>query len=281
MTFHLLRRLYGRLMFRTIGLSSSLALLATVCAAQDSQRIDNLDAALLSGWQTPAGSHMAGLQLTLAPGWKTYWRSPGDAGIPPFFDWSGSENLKSVRLHWPSPSVFQTNGIQSIGYHDRVTLPFEVTPLDPAKPVRLHATVELGVCKDICTPASLNLTALLVAPGAPDASIQSALASQPRNATSAGLSAVSCRVDPIADGLKITAVMMLPASGGAETVVFEAGQPDIWTAQATTSRDGEMLTSVTEMVAPSGVPFALDRSQIRLTVLANDTAVEILGCPAP
>ena len=70
------------------------------------------------GWQMQNGHHMAGLSLQLAPDWKTYWRAPGEAGIPPLFDWSGSTNVQSVRVHWPSPVVFHLNGMQTIGYHD-------------------------------------------------------------------------------------------------------------------------------------------------------------------
>lgn len=257
-----------------------LALVGAPVLAQTNQQGDSINAALLTGWQTKQGTHMAGLQLTLAPGWKTYWRSPGEAGIPPLFNWSGSQNLKSVRIHWPTPSVFQTSGLESIGYHDAVTLPLEVTPIDPGQPVRLQATVDLGVCKDICLPASLTLTADLIGPGAPDVKIQQALAARPHDAKAAGLTAISCSVDPIADGLKITASLQLPQQGGSETVVFETDQADIWVAKAITSRSGGKLVSATDMVAPTGAPFALDRSKIRLTVLAGGTAVEIVGCPA-
>ena len=249
--------------------------------AQSSQHSDNLDASLLPGWQTDAGTYMAGLKLVLAPGWKTYWRSPGEGGIPPLFNWAGSDNLKSVRVHWPTPAVFQTNGIQSIGYHDQVTLPLEVTAIDPTRPVRLQAAVDLGVCNDICLPAALDLTTDLFGPGAPDATIEKALAAQPKDATISGLASIGCAVDPIADGLKITATLLLPALGAKETVAFETGQPDIWVAEAKTLREGGTLVSITDMVAPTGAPFALDLSMIKLTVLAGNTAVEINGCPAP
>ena len=267
-------------MIKAAALTVFLAVLAKAVVAQNTQHIDNLDATLLPGWQIAAGTHMAGLHLTLSPGWKTYWRSPGEAGIPPLFNWSGSQNLKSVRVHWPTPAVFQTNGLQSIGYHDQVTLPLEVTAIDPTKPVRLHASVDLGICKDICLPASLDLTADLNGPGAPDATIQNALASQPKDAAKSGLTSIVCIVDPIADGLKITATLQLPNQGATEIVAFETGQPDIWVAEAETSRSGGTLTSVTDMVAPTGAPFALDRSKIRLTVFAGGNAVEIHGCPA-
>ena len=267
-------------MINVSALSICLALIGAPGLAQTTQQSDSLNAALLTGWQTKQGTHMAGLLLTLAPGWKTYWRSPGEAGIPPLFNWSGSRNLKSVRVHWPTPAVFQTNGMQSIGYHDAVTLPLEVTPIDPSQPVRLHATVDLGVCKDICLPAALTLTADLIGPGAPDVKIQQALSAQPDEAKAAGLTAISCTVDPIADGLKITASLQLPQQGGSETVVFETDQADIWVATAITRRSGGKLVSTTDMVAPTGAPFALDRSKIKLTVLAGSKAVEIRGCPA-
>lgn len=262
-------------------LSACLALLCTPALAQSTARVDNLDATLHSGWQTDSGGHMAGLQLSLAPGWKTYWRSPGEAGIPPLFNWSGSENVKSVRVHWPRPVVFLTNGMQSIGYHDNVTLPLEVTAIDPGKPVVLRAHVELGICRDICLPATLALSSTLTAPGAGSADIKTALAARPSTASTAGLASVACTIDPIADGMKITAVMLMPALGAVETVAFESGQPDIWVAEAITTRTAGTLTSVTEMVAAEGTPFALDRSQITLTVIANDNAIEIRGCPAP
>ncbi len=99
------------------------------------QQDEVISADLLPGWQMQNGHHMAAIELSLAPRWKTYWRSPGDAGIPPLFDWSGSQNVKSVRVLWPSPTVFHTNGLRTIGYHDQVILPIEVVALDPAKPI--------------------------------------------------------------------------------------------------------------------------------------------------
>lgn len=227
------------------------------------------------------GAHMAAVELTLAPGWKTYWRSPGDAGIPPTFDWSGSQNVKAVRLHWPSPQVFEANGMQTIGYHDRLVLPVEVTPEDPSRPVRLSVEMSLGVCDEICMPASLDLSADLTSTGAPDAAIRAALKSGATAAGDAGVSAVSCRVDPIDDGLRLTARVRLPDPGHPEVVAFETADREVWVAEAITQREGGELVSMTELVPPDGAPFALDRSGITLTILAAGAAVEVKGCPAP
>ncbi|SNX71018.1 DsbC/DsbD-like thiol-disulfide interchange protein [Cereibacter ovatus] len=242
---------------------------------------DILRAEILPGWRDARGTHMAGLRLRLASGWKTYWRSPGDAGIPPEFDWSGSDNVASVRLHWPAPHVFTLNGMQTIGYRGDLVLPFEVEARDPSRPIRLRAAVELGVCRDICVPAALDLAADLPAGGVPDGAIKAALKARPATGPEAGLGRIACRVEPIPDGLRLTAEMDLPASGTQEVVVMEPGQPSVWVSEPVTSRAGGRLTATSEMVGPTGTPFALDRSAMTLTVLGDRGAVEIRGCPAP
>lgn len=267
--------------FQTMMKILAMILLATAAPACAQTSDDVLHGSILPGWQTAKGSHMSAVHLDLAPGWKTYWRAPGDAGIPPSFDWSGSQNIRSVQFHWPAPSVFHNNGMQSIGYHDSLTLPVEIIPEDPSAPVSLRVEMQLGICDEICVPASLSLTADLLGPGASDTVIKSALKAQPVSGNAAGVKDVSCEVDPIADGLRVTATLAMPRLGQEETIVFETHRPEVWVAQSMTSRDGNRLTAVTEMVEPSGAPFMLDRSKIILTVLSGGRAVEIAGCPAP
>jgi DsbC/DsbD-like thiol-disulfide interchange protein len=240
-----------------------------------------LRANLLPGWRMDSGHHMAGLSLALAPGWKTYWRSPGEAGIPPEFDWSGSQNVRAVYVHWPSPVVFHTNGMQTVGYDGGVILPLEVVPEVPGQPVVLRARVGMGICKDICMPAEVLVSADLVAPGADPGGIRAALKAQPASAAQAGVGRVSCAVEPIADGLRLTATVEIATQGGEEAMVMEPADRSIWVGEAMTSRQGGTLTSVAEMVAATGAPFALDRSSLRLTVLGGARAVQIEGCPAP
>ncbi|MDH2325631.1 protein-disulfide reductase DsbD family protein [Cereibacter sp. SYSU M97828] len=263
-------------MFRFALLAS---LLCAPFAARAEMPADIVTAAVLPGWQTPGGTRMAAVHLRLAPEWKTYWRSPGEAGIPPEFDWSGSENLKSVRFHWPRPTVFHTNGMQTIGYKRDLVLPVELTPIDPSRPVILRASVDLGVCRDICVPAAVSLGANLAGKGADDALIDAALRARPATASEAGVGAVTCRIDPIADGLRVTATLDLPPQGTDEVVVLEPADPTIWTSEGETRREGRHLISAVEMVAPSGQPFSINRSALTVTVLGDDRAVEIRGCP--
>ncbi|MGL6210406.1 MAG: protein-disulfide reductase DsbD domain-containing protein [Paracoccaceae bacterium] len=263
-------------MLRTLILT---ALLASPAAAftQD----DVLAATLLPGWRTADGTHIAALSLTLAPGWKTYWRSPGEAGIPPVLDFEGSSNFGTARLHWPSPVVFDVNGLQTIGYHDRLILPIEVKPQQPGQPIEMQLNVDLGVCRDICLPAHLSLTATLPAEGKPDPLIRAALASRPHKARDAGLTAIHCAASPISDGLTISTTITMPALGGREAVILEPADGAIWVSQSDTTRSGATLTSVTDLVPPNGAPFALDRSTLRVTVVSEQGAVEVTGCPAP
>lgn len=239
-----------------------------------------LEAELRPGWRTAEGTHMAALHLRLADGWKTYWRAPGDAGIPPRFDWSGSRNVAAVRTHWPRPVVFGTLGQRSIGYATELVLPLEVSPRDPGLPAEIGLRLDLGVCETICVPASLTLSGVLPATGARDPRIEAALAARPQQAGALGLTRADCAVDPTADGLRVTARLDMPSLGGAEVTVFEISDDTVWISEAESHREGGRLTAVAEMVAMTGAPFALDRSDLRITVLGANTAAELRGCAA-
>jgi DsbC/DsbD-like thiol-disulfide interchange protein len=105
----------------------------------------------------PGGARLAGIQLEMDDGWKTYWRMPGDAGVPPQFDWSGSTNAADIKVRYPAPTRMREAEGQVIGYKHAVLFPAEVTPKDPTKPVGLRLALELGVCREICVPAVATL----------------------------------------------------------------------------------------------------------------------------
>ena len=235
---------------------------------------------ILDGGTTARGTQLAGLRLTMAPGWKTYWRSPGDAGIPPVFDWGGSDNLQAVAITWPSPVAFEQSGMRSIGYKDSVVLPVELTPRVAGQPIRLRGVVDLGVCHDVCIPQQLGFD-LLLDPDAPrHAAISAALANRPYSAAEAGVTAVACTLAPTPDGLGLTARITMPPAGGREVAVIEPGNPRIWASEAQTSRSGNVLTATSELMHSEGGAMAIDRKALRLTVLGESHAVDIRGCQA-
>ncbi len=101
---------------------------------------------------------VAGVEIETKPDWKTYWRNPGDAGVPPAFDWSKSTNVATAEVRYPAPQRLVDKSGITIGYLGGVVFPVMVTPADPAKPVALKLTIDYGVCKDICVPAQADLT---------------------------------------------------------------------------------------------------------------------------
>jgi suppressor for copper-sensitivity B len=104
-----------------------------------------------------AASLPLGLQFELLPGWKTYWRSPGDAGFPVTLDWSGSLNLASAEIAWPVPHRFSLFGLDTFGYEDELVLPIAAKPADPAKPLGLRLKIDYLVCEKICIPETARL----------------------------------------------------------------------------------------------------------------------------
>lgn len=107
----------------------------------------------------------AGVEIDMQPGWKTYWRNPGDAGgVPPEFVWEGSSNLKRATVLYPAPERLVDKSGQSIGYKERVTFPILIEPKDPALPVKVNLTLNYGLCQDICIPVSVTLAGD-IAPG--------------------------------------------------------------------------------------------------------------------
>ena len=111
-----------------------------------------------------AGSGMAGVEVQMPEGWKTYWRTPGDAGgVPPSFDWSKSENLAAATVLYPAPKRFSDGAGDTVGYKGTVVFPVRLIAKDPAKPIDLRLSLEYGVCKEICIPAEAALS-LAVAP---------------------------------------------------------------------------------------------------------------------
>ncbi|HEU4805865.1 MAG TPA: protein-disulfide reductase DsbD domain-containing protein, partial [Nitrobacter sp.] len=127
---------------------------------------------------------LGGVAFQLEPGWKTYWRTPGDSGVPPRFDFSRSDNIDAVTVLWPAPSQFPDGaGGHSLGYKDQVVLPLRIAATNADKPITLRATVNYAVCAKLCVPAeaSMELAFASVA-SAEDSALAAALDTVPKPA---------------------------------------------------------------------------------------------------
>jgi DsbC/DsbD-like thiol-disulfide interchange protein len=137
-------------------LASSLAFEAHAEDASPWQRDSHSAVRLLAG--SRSGSVLlGGIAFQLQPGWKTYWRTPGDSGVPPRFDFSKSENIDAVTILWPAPSKFDDGaGGRSLGYHDQVVLPLRIVAKNADKPVTLRASINYAVCEKLCIPVEAD-----------------------------------------------------------------------------------------------------------------------------
>ena len=233
-----------------------------------------VSARLLPGWELPDGSRMTALALQLEPGWKTYWRNPGDGGIPADFDWDGAVNLEAVQIHWPMPEVIDSGGLRSLGYHDRLILPLQLTPHDRDAQIEARLRVDLGLCKTICVPGHLVLDAPPVG-DEPDPLIEAALAAAPVPEGAIG----ACDLTDIRDGLRLSAKIPVVGDQEAGAAALEFDGDGIWVSEPEVHVEGGILTASAEFIDESGKPFELDTSRVRLTLIGNNTAWEFEGCP--
>lgn len=269
-----LKRMFARYLLSLVLVA--ITMLAPVSARSPQEMVT---VTILPGWLMPDGTRMAALRFELAPGWKTYWRAPGEAGIPPRFDWRGSRNVAAVEILWPTPQQTTTNGLRTIGYAHDLVLPVRITPARAGQPVSLSGDLEIGVCSDICVPVETEVSLdLPLGDGDRDPRIAAALAARPYSAAEAGVGHVACRVAPVEGGMELAVEIEMARMGAQEMVVIESGDPDLWVAQAHSARSGDRITARTKIYHVDGRGFVLDRGALRFTVLSTGDAVDIHGC---
>jgi DsbC/DsbD-like thiol-disulfide interchange protein len=144
----------------TLFVSSLVVLsLASEAGAEDAspwQRDGHSAVRLLAGSRSGAVL-LGGIAFQLQPGWKTYWRTPGDSGVPPRFDFSKSENIEAVTVLWPAPSKFDDGaGGHSLGYKNQIVLPLRIVAKNADRPVTLRADINYAICEKLCIPVEAN-----------------------------------------------------------------------------------------------------------------------------
>jgi DsbC/DsbD-like thiol-disulfide interchange protein len=143
-----------RALIAFIALAAAGATSGAACAQDASAWVQDAHSSLrlLAGSRT-GSVLMGGIEIQLQPGWKTYWRTPGDSGVPPRFDFSKSVNVESVTPLYPSPKKFDDGaGGMSYGYIKHVIFPLRIVPKNPNEPVQLRASVSYAVCEKLCLP---------------------------------------------------------------------------------------------------------------------------------
>lgn len=180
---------------------------------------DNLRARLISG-KNVNGVLEAALDVELAQGWHSYWKSPGDAGLAPVFDWSASENVEKAEVSWPWPLRFDEMGITTFGYEGAFAFPLTIHIKDPAKDARLDLALSMMICKDICIPENIKLSLAVPASGA-QGGLQS-LIDMKKRAVPSESAPSTLAIDAVVAGPKALSVSVFSKGGfeGADLFAF-------------------------------------------------------------
>lgn len=216
---------------------------------------------------------LAGIEMRLADGWKTYWRKPGDSGIAPRFDWSKSENVGAVDVGWPAPQRFDAPGDITFGYEHEVIWPLLVTPKDAAKPVRLALTMSYGVCREVCVPGEAVLSLTVPAASKPQPSaegqrIRAALRRVPVAEAAAKPAAISVRFEAEPSPRLLVDYTV----EGAVPQLIVQGPDGFWFGTPEAARHGGTVAYVVPAELEKGT--APQGATVTLTFSTPDTALE-------
>jgi DsbC/DsbD-like thiol-disulfide interchange protein len=251
----------------------------------------------------------AGIEIRLKGGWHTYWRYPGDAGVPPRFDFAGSQNVKSVDVKWPAPRPITEHGLTAIGYTGNMIWPLAVVPQDRTRPVTLRLKLDYAVCEKLCVPAEATAELMLndkdsKSSGSSGSSqrlspaqglMSQAPSSQGASPQEAALLAAEARVPKkvaLGEGatLAVRSVRRVDGAPHGRVVVDVAAPPGTDVALFAEGPSAEWALPVPSTIggAPEGLKrFAFDLdgappgatytgAAIRLTAVAGDAAIEVV-----
>ncbi|MDX3925524.1 MAG: protein-disulfide reductase DsbD family protein [Shinella sp.] len=222
------------------------------------------------------GTVRAMLDIRLSPGWKTYWRDPGESGIPPTIDVTAASGATLETIGFPPPRHFDDGTTRYTGYDHSVKLPFSLSQDPGSGGGKITAAVFLGICKDICIPVQAELAtdtgAETFTNPLEKAAIEEAEAKLPGKPAK-DFKPLSARWSE--DRKRLSVVFRAPeAADGALPEVFFSGPPGFQFEQpGTVSRNGRDYSAHVELVhKPKSADLAT--APILLTVRSGERAME-------
>jgi DsbC/DsbD-like thiol-disulfide interchange protein len=170
---------------------------------------------------------LGGIAFQLQPGWHTYWRNPGDSGVPPRFDFAKSDNIEAVTILWPAPTKFADGaGGNSLGYQKQVVLPLRIVAKNADRPVTLRAEINYAVCEKLCIPVEANAElAFTSVASTEDSALFAALDTVPKPAAIGDPNPLTIR-DVKRDGKNGVLVDVIASDAGEVNLFVEGPTPD-------------------------------------------------------
>ena len=233
---------------------------------------------LIAGANKPgAESLRAGVEIKLQPAWHTYWRYPGDSGVPPRFSFAGSDNLATVKVLYPAPHAFTDEVGTTIGYKGNVILPLRVFPRQKDKPVTLRAKIDYAVCDRLCVPVEAKLElALSPANGADNPALVAAEARVPIPVTAAAAGLTARRAND--DKRKPLVFVDLAAPTGQPVELLVEGPTSEWSLPIPKPAQGAPPGHAHFGFELDGLPPGVDPRgpfELTFTIVQGDHATEV------
>ena len=219
----------------------------------------------------------AAVEIRLAPGWKTYWRYPGDSGVPPQFDFGKSENVKSVKIEWPAPQRITDSEGTTIGYKGNVLFPLRIVPQNASKPVRLRLNLDYAICEKLCVPAQGQAELVIKAGGAAEPAISLADKTVPKPRPVGADAALAVKAVTRDNGAKPSRILVdVAAPAGAKLDLFAEGPAPDWALPVPERIEGAPTGLQRFVFALDGLPPGAHAAgaELKITAVAGADAIE-------
>ncbi len=262
--------------------------------------------------------YLTGIAINLSDGWKTYWRSPGEYGLPPSLQIVDG-NIGSVEIYYPKPTVFDEDAFRTIGYAGRVVFPLRVTPLEVGGPIDGELQLNLGVCREVCIPASFRFAVASSVDSQPffgdpytmdslpswgiqyNMNSQPAMAAQSSTEVPSGFGEIqsalndlptqifasnqgartNCNIEPASPDGNLRITFEFDYDGSVEegaAAVFESPGNSVWFSESELSSTPEGRLSASAEIHQPEGSAALSRGDLSLTLITEGSYIEFAGC---
>lgn len=252
----------SKFLFRVFFVGISLLPLPASAAESSWAAAEQVRARIISS------SDQAVLDIELSPGWHSYWRVPGDAGLPPRFDWSKSSNVSGVDVKWPVPRRMDEAGFVTFGYEGTYSLPLTVQKANPQDVAKLDLALDIMVCKEICIPQQLKLSLDMDGAASDHASaIESALRNIPK--TDGPIT-----IDNVVNGPDAVVVTATSRNNFSEVDAFITVGETVFTAKPVVMPDDKDPHKVMVTIAKPASAANLTGKDVNVVLVSGDQAAE-------
>ena len=243
--------------------------------------IDIVSIKYIHGWKDNNGDIQGAIQFKLSPGWKTYWRNPGPFGIQPTIDWTLSQNIRKIKLSWPTPKIFRQYDVKVIGYQNILTIPIKITKLIPLQHALLNIKLEFGVCADICLLKKAKISTPLESQ-TPEKNfdlITKALKEIPSKITNNVFSSSKCSIDINDDDLSVEySIHLSKVPKSKPEMIIEYAFSDNYIENRTVTLEGKKLSINASLQNIHSNQKAIERNRLTALLILEDSGFVITGC---